>query len=132
MVKPQEMHFQLAALQRQRDQALYAQVIAEARVAILEAELSQVREAGASEVSVWNRTPERAEALARDLGARAVAVPGAADLLVNWTSVGLQAGPGVERSATHAYGLNQLGLTFDQLGEYSYVADLVYRLGSTP
>ena len=31
-----------------------------------------LRQAGASEVSVWNRTPERAEALARDLGVRAV------------------------------------------------------------
>ena len=31
-----------------------------------------LREAGASEVSIWNRTPERATALARELGARAV------------------------------------------------------------
>ena len=36
-----------------------------------------LREAGASEVSVWNRTPERAEALARELGVRAVAQAGA-------------------------------------------------------
>ena len=32
-----------------------------------------LREAGASEVSVWNRTQVRACALARDLGVRAVA-----------------------------------------------------------
>ena len=48
-----------------------------------------LREAGAREVSVWNRTPERAEALARELGVRAVARPEAAELLVNCTSVGL-------------------------------------------
>ncbi len=89
-----------------------------------------LREAGAAEVSVWNRTPERAEALARELGARAVRQPTAAELLINCTSVGLQ-GPDVERSATEDEALNQLGLTFDQVGEYSYVVDLVYRSGST-
>jgi shikimate dehydrogenase len=85
-----------------------------------------LREAGADEVSVWNRTPERAQALARDLGVRAVQKPAKADLLVNCTSVGLQA-PGVQRSATEDQALNQLGLTFDQVGKYSYVVDLVYR-----
>ena len=90
-----------------------------------------LREAGASEVSVWNRTPERARTLARELGVRAVATPPAADLLVNCTSVGLLEGGGIERSATEAEALNQLGLTFDQVGEYSYVVDLVYRSGST-
>ena len=48
-----------------------------------------LREAGAREVSVWNRTPERATELARELGARAVAAPAPAELLVNCTSVGL-------------------------------------------
>jgi shikimate dehydrogenase len=91
-----------------------------------------LREAGASEVCVWNRTPERARALARELGARAVTAPTAADLLVNCTSVGLLAGAGVERSASEDEALNQLGLTFDQVGEYSNVVDLVYRPGSTP
>jgi len=91
-----------------------------------------LREAGASEVSVWNRTFERAEALATDLGVLAVRESRAADLLVNCTSVGLYAGDGIERSATEAEALNQLGLTFDQVGEYSYVVDLVYRSGSTP
>ena len=43
-------------------------------------------------MSVWNRTPERAEALARDLGVRAVSEPEPADLLVNCTSVGLERG----------------------------------------
>ena len=83
-------------------------------------------QAGAREVSVWNRTPERAAALARELGARAVSKPGHADLLVNCTSVGL------ERSASEPEGLNQLGLTFDQVGKYSYVVDMVYRSSPTP
>ncbi|MGO9488615.1 MAG: shikimate dehydrogenase [Solirubrobacteraceae bacterium] len=84
--------------------------------------------AGAAEVLVWNRTPARAVRLAEDLGARPVEAPQRADLLVNCTSVGL----GVERSASEDRALNQLGLTGDQTGEYSYVADLVYRSGSTP
>lgn len=91
-----------------------------------------LREAGASDVAVWNRTPERAQALARELGVRAVAEAQAADLLVNCTSVGLYTGAGIEPSATDAEALNQLGLTFDQVGEYSYVADLVYRSEPTP
>jgi shikimate dehydrogenase len=89
---------------------------------------------GASEVSIWNRTSARAEALANDLGARAVARPVPADLLVNCTSVGLEGRSGVsgvERSATEDCALNQLGLTGDQLGEYSNVIDLVYHAQST-
>jgi len=85
---------------------------------------------GAREVSIWNRTAARAEALANDLGARAVAHPVAADLLVNCTSVGLEGhsgASGVERSATEDRALNQLGLTGDQVGEYSNVIDLVYH-----
>jgi shikimate dehydrogenase len=86
-----------------------------------------LRNAGA-EVSVWNRTPERAKALADELEVRAVGTPGAADLLVNCTSVGLE----LERSASEQDALNQLGLTFDAVGEYAYVADLVYRSEPTP
>ncbi len=102
-------------------------------------------EAGAREVSVWNRTPERAATLARELGARAVSAPAPAELLVNCTSVGLIGGlegPGspasgrlrhpLERSASETEGLNQLGLTFDQVGEYPYVVDFVYRSDPTP
>jgi shikimate dehydrogenase len=85
-----------------------------------------LREAGAREVSVWNRTPARAVALAAELGARAVSDPERAELLVNCTSVGL------ERSASEPEGLNLLGLTFDQVGEYPYVVDMVYRSGATP
>ena len=83
-------------------------------------------EGGAEQVSVWNRTPERASGLAHELGARPVERPVAADLLVNCTSVGLQ------RSATEAEALNQLHLSADLLGEYAYVIDLVYRDGPAP
>jgi shikimate dehydrogenase len=89
-----------------------------------------LREAGAKEVSVWNRTRERAQALADDLGVRVASRLEPADLLVNCTSVGLE-GSGVERSATEPEALNQLGLTFDQVGEYSNVVDLVYRSRSS-
>jgi len=85
-----------------------------------------LKHGGASDIAVWNRTPERAGAIAGELGVRAVRRPEAADLLINCTSVGL------ERSASDDAALNQLGLTFDQVGEYSYVVDLVYRSGSTP
>jgi shikimate dehydrogenase len=92
-----------------------------------------LREAGAREVSVWNRTPARAAALARDLGIRAAAAPEAADLLVNCTSVGLESQPAsLKQSATEAQGLNLPAVTFDQVGNYSYVVDLVYRSSPTP
>ncbi len=85
-----------------------------------------LQDAGAARVSVWNRSPERARELARDLGADAVTKPLAADLLVNCTSVGLQ------RSATDAEALNQLEMTADHVGRYAYVIDLVYGDGPTP
>jgi shikimate dehydrogenase len=50
--------------------------------------------AGAAEVSVWNRTAERAGELAAELDARAVSRPEAADIVVNATSVGLREGEG--------------------------------------
>jgi shikimate dehydrogenase len=82
--------------------------------------------AGAAEVSVWNRTRERASELAAELGARAVPKPVAAELLVNCTSVGLQ------RTGTDAVALNQLALTADQVGSYECVVDLVYAAQPTP
>jgi shikimate dehydrogenase len=54
-----------------------------------------LREAGAH-VRVWNRTPERARALADELGLESVEAPVAADLLVNATSVGLREGDAIE------------------------------------
>ncbi len=54
-----------------------------------------LREAGAN-VSVWNRTPERASALANELGVVSVEAPAGADLVVNATSVGLRPGDPIE------------------------------------
>ena len=77
-----------------------------------------LREAGAGEVLVWNRTPERARALAAELGVTAAVVVEPAELLVNCTSVGLSAAEDE---------LEQLALTVDLLGGYGTVVDLVYR-----
>jgi shikimate dehydrogenase len=49
-------------------------------------------EAGADDVSIWNRTPARADELASTFRARAVHRPEAADVVVNTTSVGLHDG----------------------------------------
>jgi shikimate dehydrogenase len=78
-----------------------------------------LREAGA-EVTVWNRTAKRGQALAAELGARAVAQPEPADLLVNCTTVGLD---GCSRPFT------ELPVTADELDRYSCVVDLVYGSG---
>jgi shikimate dehydrogenase len=67
-------------------------------------------EAGASDVSIWNRTPERAEELAGAFGARAVTRPEAADIAVNATSVGLHEGV----------------LPLDELDRPSVAVELVY------
>jgi shikimate dehydrogenase len=88
-----------------------------------------------ADVAIWNRTHERAQALAREMGAHAVDAPVAAEMLVNCTSVGLErpgGARGVERSASDGAALNQLGLTFDQVSEYSHVVDLAYHAQSTP
>jgi shikimate dehydrogenase len=87
-----------------------------------------LRDAGASEVSVWNRTPARARELALALDARVVAAPEPADVLVNCTAVGLLTTDGQDGLDA----LNQLALTLDLVGRYSYVVDLVYRDGATP
>ena len=81
-----------------------------------------LREAGATDIAVWNRTPERAEALAADLGVRAVRTPVAADLLVNCTAIGLH-----DDDAA----LKDLPLDAEDLEGYTCVVDLVYRDGGT-
>jgi len=73
---------------------------------------------GASEVSIWNRTSERATELARALDVRAVERPQAAEVLVNCTSVGLQPTDDA---------LSRLALSTASLGEFPLVVDLVYR-----
>lgn len=84
-----------------------------------------LREAGAS-VAVWNRSPERAQTLARDLGVAAVARPHTADLLVNTTTVGMDEGMSQEDALT------TLALNSDLLSTYAQVVDFVYSTTATP
>jgi shikimate dehydrogenase len=79
-------------------------------------------DAGATDVAVWNRTGDRAAALADELGVSHAARPRQSDLLVNATSVGLDPG------TSEADALAQLGLT--GVDPPSLVVDLVYRAGS--
>jgi shikimate dehydrogenase len=73
-------------------------------------------------VAVWNRNPERARAIAEDLGVAAVTEPVRAEVLVNCTSVGLH-------DPTQTF--KELPVTSDDIGEYACVVDLVYRDGGT-
>lgn len=83
-----------------------------------------LREAGAAQVSIWNRTAERAAELAVDLALRHVERAEPADLIVNCTSVGLE--PGTEEDeAVAAVGL-------DGLDPPATFFDLVYGSGPTP
>ncbi len=82
-------------------------------------------DAGAAEVRVWNRNPERARALCGSLrGGTPVAAVRPADVLVNCTPVGLHP-PG-----TDAEELAQLPVGGAEL-PYRIVLDLVYRSGGT-
>jgi shikimate dehydrogenase len=74
-------------------------------------------DAGAAEVWIWNRTPERAKALSEELGGTPVDSSRPADLLVHCTSIGLDGG-----SST----FKQLPLAADALSRYDCVVDLVY------
>ena len=75
-----------------------------------------------AEVSVWNRTAARAAALAADLGVHHAAVPAAADIVVNATSVGLD--PNIDP-------FKAIPLKADTFEAGSYVIDLVYGSGET-
>ncbi len=84
-------------------------------------------DAGAREVYIWNRTPERAAELAASFGVHAVAVADAvtvadAEVLINCTSVGLDDEDRLEA----------LSLTADDLRHHRLIVDLVYRTGGTP
>jgi shikimate dehydrogenase len=78
--------------------------------------------AGAADVAIWNRTPERARELAAAVGGRAVEAPEGADIVINCTSVGLH-----DPEAT----FKALPLRADELGAGSLVVDMVYRAGGT-
>jgi shikimate dehydrogenase len=82
-----------------------------------------LREA-AADVSIWNRTSERAATVASELGVRHAAAPESADILVNATSVGLD--PSVpDREALAALGIGALEPP-------PAVVDLVYGSRPTP
>jgi shikimate dehydrogenase len=81
-----------------------------------------LRQAGASEVLVWNRTSQRALRVAEQLGATAVTRVTRTDILVNCTSIGLS-DPGATFKA--------LPLRADELTAGCLVVDLVYRPGGT-
>ena len=84
-----------------------------------------LRQAGA-DVSVWNRTPERAAVLARELGVRHAPRVQDVDVLVNATSVGLGGtGAGGRDDAIEALGLSGLRPP-------PTVVDLAYGEPSTP
>ncbi len=73
-------------------------------------------------MAIHNRTRERAQQLARELGADVAEKPLAADVLVNCTSVGLRAAEDE---------LAQLALDEAKLDGYALVVDLAYRDGDT-
>lgn len=70
-----------------------------------------------ADVTVWNRTHERAAALTAELGGEAVTEIPTGDLLVNCTSAGLD-----ERTTA----FKVLPLDADDVGKFSIVVDLVY------
>jgi shikimate dehydrogenase len=80
-----------------------------------------LRDAGAADVRVWNRTPARAERLCAELGGRAVETLAPADILVHTTSVGLHG----EDPFKH------LPFGVDGLRGYPCVIDLVYGTAPT-
>ena len=83
-----------------------------------------LRDAGASEVLVWNRNPGRAQGLAADLGATATDVAPPAEILVNCTPAGLHG---------NAPQFKGWPLNADHLSSYTCVIDLVYvSRGTTP
>ena len=77
-----------------------------------------LRDAGARDVAVWNRTPGRAAQLAGELGLRHAERPEAADLVVNATSVGL-GGDATEEAVVAELGLGAVPPP-------SLLVDLVY------
>ncbi len=79
-------------------------------------------QAGAADVMIWNRTLERAERLAAELGGRAVGEPEPADIVVQCTSAELEAGETMfKRPSPYA----------DTFEAGSCVVDMVYRAGGT-
>ncbi len=82
--------------------------------------LYALRQAGAREIRVWNRSLERSEALAAEFGAVVSAEP--AEIVVNCTAVGL-----TDPEET----FKALPLGADEMCAGRLVVDLVYRHGGT-
>jgi shikimate dehydrogenase len=89
-----------------------------------------LRQAGAS-VGVWNRTAAKGQELARELGAESIEVvdPGAFEMLVNCTTVGLAE---ANEAGESTRGLKGLPLDADSISEEHIVVDLVYGSRPTP
>ncbi len=79
--------------------------------------------AGATDVRVWNRTPDRARALCAELGGTAVDHAAPAEILVHCTSSGLDASVPMFKG---------LPLDADDVGGYDCVVDLLYTDTETP
>jgi shikimate dehydrogenase len=82
--------------------------------------LYALKQAGVSELRLWNRSPERAQALAGEFGATVGSAP--ADIIVNCTAVGLEPGEDPFKA---------LPIRADDLGAGRTVVDMVYREGGT-
>ncbi|MDA0167150.1 shikimate dehydrogenase [Solirubrobacter ginsenosidimutans] len=82
--------------------------------------LYALKQAGAKEIHLWNRTPARAQALAEEFGASLGVAT--ADIVVNTTSVGL-------RDPEETF--KALPIVADELGAGCTVVDMVYRNGGT-
>lgn len=78
-------------------------------------------DAGAAEVRVWNRTPERARRLCAELGATAVDRAAPAGVLVNCTSIGLDGASGFEA----------LPIEPGEISDFGCVVDFVYGCAPT-
>ncbi len=79
-------------------------------------------DAGAGQVRVWNRTPQRAGELCTELGATATDAIAGADLLVNCTSVGLEVAGDADQA---------MPIAREALDGFGFIADFVYRPGGT-
>jgi shikimate dehydrogenase len=79
-------------------------------------------DAGAADVFVWNRDPERARRMCAELGCRPVASALPADILVNCTPVGM----GGEEAT-----FKELPFLADELAMFDCVIDFVYGKGET-
>jgi shikimate dehydrogenase len=82
--------------------------------------LYALQQAGVSELRLWNRSPERAQALATEFRATVGTEP--ADIIVNCTAIGLRPGEDPFKA---------LPIRADDLGAGRTVVDMVYREGGT-